>query len=112
MLTAEQLSEKTKAELNAIAKEFDIESPLKLKKDESDPAHSRDRRRSARASRSPAACSTSCRKATASFAATATSSATKTSTSASRRSAASNFGAATWSKVKCAVPKRARSISA
>ncbi len=34
MLTAEQLTEKTKAELNAIAKEFDIESPLKLKKDE------------------------------------------------------------------------------
>ncbi len=34
MLTTEQLSEKTKAELNAIAKEFDIESPLKLKKDE------------------------------------------------------------------------------
>jgi len=34
MLTAEQLSEKTKAELNAIAKEFDIESPLKLKKDD------------------------------------------------------------------------------
>src|SRR5579884_3796603 len=34
MLTAEQLSEKTKAELNAIAKEFEIESPLKLKKDE------------------------------------------------------------------------------
>lgn len=34
MLTAEQLSEKTKAELNAIAKEFEIEAPLKLKKDE------------------------------------------------------------------------------
>jgi len=34
MLTMEQLSEKTKAELNALAKEFDIESPLKLKKDE------------------------------------------------------------------------------
>src|SRR5579884_3130635 len=34
MLTAEQLSEKTKAELNAIAKEFEIESPLKLKKDD------------------------------------------------------------------------------
>ena len=34
MLTAEQLGEKTKAELNAIAKEFEIESPLKLKKDD------------------------------------------------------------------------------
>jgi transcription termination factor Rho len=34
MLTAEQLNEKTKAELNAIAKEFDIDSPLKLKKDQ------------------------------------------------------------------------------
>ncbi|HKU67625.1 MAG TPA: transcription termination factor Rho [Candidatus Baltobacteraceae bacterium] len=34
MLTADQLGEKTKAELNAIAKEFEIESPLKLKKDE------------------------------------------------------------------------------
>jgi transcription termination factor Rho len=34
MLTAEQLAEKTKAELNALAKEFEIESPLKLKKDE------------------------------------------------------------------------------
>jgi transcription termination factor Rho len=34
MLTIEQLSEKTKAELNTLAKEFDIESPLKLKKDE------------------------------------------------------------------------------
>ncbi len=34
MLTTEQLTEKTKAELNAIAKEFEIESPLKLKKDE------------------------------------------------------------------------------
>ncbi|HET9097669.1 MAG TPA: transcription termination factor Rho [Candidatus Baltobacteraceae bacterium] len=34
MITAEQLAEKTKAELNAIAKEFEIESPLKLKKDE------------------------------------------------------------------------------
>jgi transcription termination factor Rho len=34
LLTIEQLSEKTKAELNAIAKEFEIDSPLKLKKDE------------------------------------------------------------------------------
>jgi len=34
MITAEQLGEKTKAELNAIAKEFEIDSPLKLKKDE------------------------------------------------------------------------------
>jgi transcription termination factor Rho len=34
LLTVEQLSEKTKAELNAIAKEFEIESPLKLKKDD------------------------------------------------------------------------------
>jgi transcription termination factor Rho len=34
MLAAEQLAEKTKAELNALAKEFEIESPLKLKKDE------------------------------------------------------------------------------
>ena len=34
MLTTDQLAEKTKAELNAIAKEFEIESPLKLKKDE------------------------------------------------------------------------------
>ena len=34
MLTSEQLAEKTKAELNAIAKEFEIDSPLKLKKDD------------------------------------------------------------------------------
>ncbi|PZR58546.1 MAG: transcription termination factor Rho [Candidatus Meridianibacter frigidus] len=34
MLTAQQLDEKTKTELNTLAKEFDIENPLKLKKDE------------------------------------------------------------------------------
>ncbi len=34
MLTVEELTEKTKAELNALAKEFEIDSPLKLKKDE------------------------------------------------------------------------------
>ncbi|MFN2448880.1 MAG: transcription termination factor Rho [Candidatus Baltobacteraceae bacterium] len=38
MLTAEQLGEKTKAELNTLAKDFDIESPLKLKKDQLIPA--------------------------------------------------------------------------
>ncbi len=34
MLTAEQLGEKTKAEPDAIAKEFEIDSPLKIKKDD------------------------------------------------------------------------------
>ncbi|MBV8244342.1 MAG: transcription termination factor Rho [Candidatus Eremiobacteraeota bacterium] len=34
MLTAAQLEEKTKTELNELAKEFDIANPLKLKKDE------------------------------------------------------------------------------
>ncbi|MGH8164754.1 MAG: Rho termination factor N-terminal domain-containing protein, partial [Rhodanobacteraceae bacterium] len=34
MLTAIQLGEKTKAELNELAKEFEIPTPLKLKKDE------------------------------------------------------------------------------
>ena len=34
MLTAQQLSEKSKVELNELAKEFEIPSPLKLKKDE------------------------------------------------------------------------------
>ncbi len=34
MLTAEELSEKSKADLNTLAKEFEIDSPLKLKKEE------------------------------------------------------------------------------
>ncbi|GAC1358594.1 MAG: transcription termination factor Rho [Vulcanimicrobiaceae bacterium] len=34
MLTAAQLAEKTKSELNELAKEFEIENPLKIKKDD------------------------------------------------------------------------------
>ena len=34
MLTAAQLGEKTKSELNELAKEFEIENPLKIKKDD------------------------------------------------------------------------------
>jgi len=34
LLTAEELSEKSKADLNTLAKEFEIDSPLKLKKEE------------------------------------------------------------------------------
>ena len=34
LLTVEELSEKSKADLNTLAKEFEIESPLKLKKEE------------------------------------------------------------------------------
>src|SRR5947209_7086044 len=34
LLTIEELSEKSKADLNTLAKEFDIDSPLKLKKEE------------------------------------------------------------------------------
>ena len=74
LLTAAQLSEKTKSELVEIAKEFEIESRRRQRsrKTSSLPRFWCRRSSALRHSRWPAACSTSCRKATAFCGATAT----------------------------------------
>ena len=93
-LSAEQLGEMSKAELNELAKDVRYRDAGQDQERRSDRRDSRRSRRSVRASRPPTACSTSCPRATASCVATATCSAPTTSTSASRRSGASNCAAA------------------